>query len=742
MQKIISFFQQQTHFTEINRNIIAFLFTLLLIPTFLVSQVGVGLDPSWILGLNISISNNQIFGQDYIFTYGVLGFLQTKCAYNISKWYLLLFDVFLLLNIYWTIKTLLKKVNILKYYFLVILILVFVGKCNFFVNNVSRNVVVGDIIMLIACGILLSAIQSRKIYYFISFVVLSALAIHIKISYGFLLIIMFSMGLLYAFWQKIFSYQWLLMSIFLYLSTFLGVAFYHNVNIIGYFREGNEIIRGYNEGMFMVSDVYHLALALIIILCFFVSMYFQYRSATDKIQFFFVFCVIGLTLFYVFKAQFVRAEGRQMMFFGYVCGVYGLYFLNLQKILPITKTLFGIVLSICVIFVGYNKIGKGNYEFNAFFSVQYFKDIIQNTDYRNQIEEKGKMFIPEKIVQIINKGNIDILPTEISLIYSYKLKYNPRPIPQSYSAYTSRLDSLNAHKYLSKNAPDFLIFNNQSIDNRYNFWDESKTKLAILTNYELVITQDKSKEENGQKQELQKFDEQFYLKKYPDIAKAVENKIQKSGYEHYINFGKQEGRIPYKDYKLKIEKFDEEFYLKTYPDIADAVKQKIVKSGYEHYIQNGKNEGRIPYPDYFDMLVLKKLQTPKKIKTAFLKKTTEKFGKPIKIANHEKMLYIYPKIKYNVLGGIAKILYRPPFIQAKIKYENGQEQIFKAILPILEGGILANFKTLNNQEASNFFENNLQKNKKIIEITFFSEYEKMFVSKNFEVLWQEKSIEN
>jgi len=39
-----------------------------------------------------------------------------------------------------------------------------------------------------------------------------------------------------------------------------------------------------------------------------------------------------------------------------------------------------------------------------------------------------------------------------------------------------------------------------------------------------------------------KFDEEFYLLEYPDIAKAVKNKRFKSGYDHYKKHGKKEKR--------------------------------------------------------------------------------------------------------------------------------------------------------------------------------------------------------
>ncbi len=47
-----------------------------------------------------------------------------------------------------------------------------------------------------------------------------------------------------------------------------------------------------------------------------------------------------------------------------------------------------------------------------------------------------------------------------------------------------------------------------------------------------------------------------------------------------------------------IESFDEALYLQTYPDVADAVRAGLISSGYAHWLEWGKAEGRPPPPNY------------------------------------------------------------------------------------------------------------------------------------------------
>ena len=79
-------------------------------------------------------------------------------------------------------------------------------------------------------------------------------------------------------------------------------------------------------------------------------------------------------------------------------------------------------------------------------------------------------------------------------------------------------------------------------------------------------------------------DIKYYLTKYSDVTINPE--------KHYRLFGKKEGR--YKNYKeelidieKKVKDFDEEFYLKRYPDISKSDLAPI-----EHYYKFGKDEGR------------------------------------------------------------------------------------------------------------------------------------------------------
>jgi len=79
------------------------------------------------------------------------------------------------------------------------------------------------------------------------------------------------------------------------------------------------------------------------------------------------------------------------------------------------------------------------------------------------------------------------------------------------------------------------------------------------------------------------FDESFYLKQNPDVAKSSFTPI-----EHYLLHGAKEKRNP-------SESFNTGYYLETYPDVRQSGFNPLL-----HFIKHGKEEGRRPHkPKYF-----------------------------------------------------------------------------------------------------------------------------------------------
>lgn len=91
----------------------------------------------------------------------------------------------------------------------------------------------------------------------------------------------------------------------------------------------------------------------------------------------------------------------------------------------------------------------------------------------------------------------------------------------------------------------------------------------------------------------------LYMKRYPDINEAFNNQLISSGFQHWSNSGRHEGR----DYVCNKERSansnpssvcpeGETLYLKWYKDVREAVPKKF-KTGFAHWELHGKEQGMV-----------------------------------------------------------------------------------------------------------------------------------------------------
>ncbi len=82
------------------------------------------------------------------------------------------------------------------------------------------------------------------------------------------------------------------------------------------------------------------------------------------------------------------------------------------------------------------------------------------------------------------------------------------------------------------------------------------------------------------------FCESDYLLSNPDAAAAIERGEFRSGFDHWINCGKHEGRL------FEPREFNEHDYLELNPDVISAIRNGVYASGRDHWLQCGRLEGR------------------------------------------------------------------------------------------------------------------------------------------------------
>jgi hypothetical protein len=83
-------------------------------------------------------------------------------------------------------------------------------------------------------------------------------------------------------------------------------------------------------------------------------------------------------------------------------------------------------------------------------------------------------------------GSVDVYPWASNLILARGLQYDPRPVFQSYSAYTPELAKMNADFLKGPRAPDTALINVESIEHRFAPQDDAASWPELLTGYDLI----------------------------------------------------------------------------------------------------------------------------------------------------------------------------------------------------------------------------------------------------------------
>lgn len=135
---------------------------------------------------------------------------------------------------------------------------------------------------------------------------------------------------------------------------------------------------------------------------------------------------------------------------------------------------------------------KPNNLYDLVFHYNYVADE-KNRSSQNNI---AGLTLPDTILKKTGKASTDVYPWNYAIIAANHLNWQPRPVLQSYAAYTSWLDGQNAKHLLSENAASFFIWEinktpamgipkMKSIDQRYFLNDEPKTLISFFSRYAL-----------------------------------------------------------------------------------------------------------------------------------------------------------------------------------------------------------------------------------------------------------------
>mgnify|MGYP006191082731 FL=1 len=452
-------------------------------PLVLSKELWYSLDPSWVVALNYVKEKGVSWGSDFAFTYGPLGQLLTRAAWGENKYVFLAFDIFIFINYFLLFFISLAKSNYKIITALTILVICMISPL--WVGSSNSLVLMTFLVFWINLSI-----DDKKWVYYIFQILIIIILFYSKFNTGLIALPIFYSGIIYNFLtDKSDKIKLTIIALLPILFIFI-LSFLFNVDLINYVKSGLEIVKGYNDIMYLKNQLegsYTTALVLIIFLSiiFLINVYLINKNSILKsgVLFFLFF----ISIFVIYKQAFVRADVSHIRDFFVFLPL--IIFTN-QDLLSRAKNLFSTISVLLVVVFSVFYFYK-NFEQNFNIAQKLDKSEYRNafTNFNNEIGlniHKDNFPLPSEILKKIGNNTVDIFPWNIQLLLENKLNYLPRPVIQSYTACTPYLQELNFNHFNSNKSPEFVIFDYASIDERYPLFDESKVNLSLIKNYKIV----------------------------------------------------------------------------------------------------------------------------------------------------------------------------------------------------------------------------------------------------------------
>jgi len=412
--------------------------------------VAEGRDPTWELPFGYYLRHKFQAGVDYIFTYGPFGYVLTTSYDPALYWLKYGWEVaikLLFVAILWKISQSFLRFRDRLFFFLfaalLSLLLPPTPDAIYVFSLLAGSIYLPGTVFGLLCGLL----ALTKFTFLLLAVVLIAIvtidrrSLYALISFG---------GAFLAGW------------------LILGQRV---DNIPRYLSTSWQITSGYGDAMWQAGSTKELVLALIVLL--------MLAVASSRSRYAVVFA-LGATGFLSFKHAFVRQDIYHAAGF-FVFAAFA--FILLRRPWPQKA---GIALSFVALLICQSSISmpmllsrwKGE-------AVALIRPLKLHHQLDQQYLQLERRFALPRLREIIGTGSVDVRGDQRKAIFN-KLNWRPRPIFQTYSAYTPKLLAANAVFFEGTRAPEFILATWEERDARLPTADDGAAFLKMLAHYEPV----------------------------------------------------------------------------------------------------------------------------------------------------------------------------------------------------------------------------------------------------------------
>ncbi|RKZ53141.1 MAG: hypothetical protein DRR16_00070 [Candidatus Parabeggiatoa sp. nov. 3] len=460
------------------------------------------LDASWTQALGYAFKHHYQAGVDYIYTYGPLGYFyhafssyDTDLFYYFIAWHII--AGFVLSAFFLAISSKIDgKIDKFIYFSLLIFVISsFPPEAPYFLGITA--------VVILAITMLSGIKQLSQMTLFLIMLLFLAVVSLTKFS-NFVLVGVGIVAITVMAWH-IYSISRaitipVVFAIFLIITWLISGQFLSNLPL--FIVNSLDIASGYSEAMSLQFTPTEIKLALACFGIMTLMIIIGNFTKPWKLESLVIAGVVMLALFLAWKSGFVRQGLHERLFFTFALIVP--FFLDYNRKMNVGLLLIYRVLRYLAIFtalIGLFVVVGTHLNFHPHNFLSHWNSrIVQNITTlahlpqfqagmdKELVRLKQQYDLP-KIRAQVGQSTVDIFSWEQGIVFLNELNWHPRPIFQSYVAYTPSLITINGEFYGSEQAPQFVLFKLQAIDLQFPLLNDNEALKILFRDYQPVLSE-------------------------------------------------------------------------------------------------------------------------------------------------------------------------------------------------------------------------------------------------------------
>lgn len=456
--------------------------------------VNARLDLSWRQALTEAAKHNFQAGSDYVFTFGPLGrfynmLYDTDSFHFQLSWEVCisLFVALIITLVFLRLKPITERVA-----FLVVAVLVL---------PISRDALY--VLTIVATAVLLVTSRRRRFVAALA-IGLPLLAVASLMKFTLFVTALVCVLVVFAALWRLRGAGAALATLAAYLALLAlawllsGQSFYA---FPSYLSGSLELSTGYSEAMSRNGPFAQVLLGMLCCALTAVLAGLSTLGASTKTRAVTSSALIAVGFFVAWKTGFVRHDLHAFTFFAFASGA-GFLLIKPDLSRPVLRKVFTVVLFVLVAasLLGVGLTGRllrdgagsfiGNWRWDRRVLVNVntlLSPRLAALRGELQLRKARRKHALPRIRRAVGDRAVDILSYNQGLLFLNGLNWHPRPVFQSYSAYTPRLIAMNAAFFRGARAPEFVIITLQPIDERFPATEDAGALAVILRDYAPVL---------------------------------------------------------------------------------------------------------------------------------------------------------------------------------------------------------------------------------------------------------------